>query len=925
MVVRHRFAIAIAVAIAAPASAQCLTWSHDFGGNVGGTTFAVASLDGPDGPLLFAGGNLTSAGGPSVANVAVWNGQEWSAVAHTCNGDVHALAAFDDGTGPALYVGGNFTSIDGVSAAHIAKWDGASWSAVGAGTNGNVLALVAYDDGSGSSLYAGGTFTLAGATSVHNIARWSGSSWFDVGGGTDGAVRALASLVTASHRELAIGGTFQHAGGSPASNVAIWSSSTWSPLSSGVDNDVRTVAYYDDGSGRGRELYAAGLFLHAGGVSANRIAKWNGSVWSPLACGVDGEVNALDVYNSGSGSELYVGGAFNNTCVPTFRIARWNGTNWNSVAQGTAGGVTALCTYQDPVLGEHVLVAAGIKFQTWNGVQWRFPQRHFVSNSISALYPYTPPSGNPVLMAGGDIVTDGDQLGAQMWAMWNGSAWSTPNINHYLSPHYVNAFATFDDGNGPQLYVGGFFDAGTNGESNRAIFRFDGTNVTHLEPPFTPGFRTYGIGGIGEVKALAVFDDGSGSELYVGGEFDDAAGTSANLNNIAKWNGSRWAPLGLGVAPAPLHNPAVRCFATFDDGSGPALYAAGNFGLAGGNPANSIARWDGTNWSPLGGGVLYNGSPGADVRALQVFDDGTGPALYVGGFFTSAGGVPAHGLAKWNGSSWADVAPGSSLQVWSLKVFDDGSGIGPALYVGGYFTNVAGVPVSSLARFDGTHWTSVGGGTDVNGLVMSLAAYDQGADGTLDLFAGGDFTGVSDTIGGPVIASLSIAEWRACGPPGAPYCAGDGSLATPCPCNNFGASGRGCDNSIASGGALLASSGVTHPDSVRLTSSFELPSALSIFLQGDANAPAGIVFGDGLRCAAGHLHRLAAKNASGGVVHYPGFGELSITARSAQLGDPIAPGATRYYQVYYRDPALSFCPAPPGNSWNVGNAVSIAW
>jgi hypothetical protein len=159
-----------------------------------------------------------------------------------------------------------------------------------------------------------------------------------------------------------------------------------------------------------------------------------------------------------------------------------------------------------------------------------------------------------------------------------------------------------------------------------------------------------------------------------------------------------------------------------------------------------------------------------------------------------------------------------------------------------------------------------------------------------------------------------------------PFCFGDGSAAVGCPCNNTGAAGHGCDNSAATGGALLVANGSTTPDSVVLTSSNELPNVLSIFLQGNSSATAPpLFFGDGLRCAAGTLKRLYSKNASGGTVSAPGPGDPSITARSAALGDTITPGSTRYYQVYYRDPVLTFCPQPPGNSWNVSGGIIILW
>jgi Tol biopolymer transport system component len=154
------------------------------------------------------------------------------------------------------------------------------------------------------------------------------------------------------------------------------------------------------------------------------------------------------------------------------------------------------------------------------------------------------------------------------------------------------------------------------------------------------------------------------------------------------------------------------------------------------------------------------------------------------------------------------------------------------------------------------------------------------------------------------------------------YCAGDGTLATACPCGNTGQTGRGCDNSAATGGAGLQPTGVTNPDTVRLNATGELPSVLSIFLQGDASNASGLVFGDGVRCAAGHLKRLYVKNASSGAVSAPQPGDLSITARSAELGDTLVPGTSRYYQVYYRDPNMTFCPP---QTFNVTNAVRIGW
>ena len=105
----------------------------------------------------------------------------------------------------------------------------------------------------------------------------------------------------------------------------------------------------------------------------------------------------------------------------------------------------------------------------------------------------------------------------------------------------------------------------------------------------------------------------------------------------------------------PGTDGVVNALAVFDDGGGPALYAGGNFHIAGGVAANRIAKWDGSSWAALGSGM---GGPTRQVLALTVFDDGGGPALYAGGSFTTAGGVAANRIAKWDGSSWAALGSG---------------------------------------------------------------------------------------------------------------------------------------------------------------------------------------------------------------------------------------------------------------------------
>ena len=150
-----------------------------------------------------------------------------------------------------------------------------------------------------------------------------------------------------------------------------------------------------------------------------------------------------------------------------------------------------------------------------------------------------------------------------------------------------------------------------------------------------------------------------------------------------------------------------------------------------------------------------------------------------------------------------------------------------------------------------------------------------------------------------------------------------------CPCGNpAGGSGRGCDNSSATGGASLSASGVAYLsiDNLVFTTSGEKPTATSILLQGTSTPPAGVIYGQGVRCVSGALKRLFVKTAVGGSITVPdfGIGDPNVSTRSAATGDVIQPGQSRWYLVYYRDPVvLGGC--PPGSTFNATQTGRIDW
>ena len=92
----------------------------------------------------------------------------------------------------------------------------------------------------------------------------------------------------------------------------------WSELEDGVNDAIHALQSHDGA------LFAGGDFLSAGLVGAMRIARWDGSLWSPFnGLGMDEDVYALQLY----GGNLYAGGDFQvaGSCACE-SVARWNGS-----------------------------------------------------------------------------------------------------------------------------------------------------------------------------------------------------------------------------------------------------------------------------------------------------------------------------------------------------------------------------------------------------------------------------------------------------------------------------------------------------------------------------------------------------------------------------------------------------------------------
>ncbi|MBH8557791.1 T9SS type A sorting domain-containing protein [Hymenobacter negativus] len=709
-------------------------WQDGFGlpNGTDAEVLAVLSV----GNTIYIGGSFTVVGTVPARCVAKWDGTSWSglgagvgdlSVYGGVDGGVYALAVAANGD---VYAGGKFTQASGVPATNVARWNGTAWSALGAGlyrSGGGASAVYALLAGPGGAMYAGGNFTQAGGVATQGIAQWNGTAWSFLGTTTYNGVNSnVNSLALAANGDLYVGGQFTQAGAVNANRIARWNGTTWSALGAGIgsvgSDMVAALAVASNG-----DLYAAGSFIRAGSVTANAIAKWNGTTWSALIAnpstgqgnGVNSYVYSLALAPNG---DLYVGGIFTQAGLTAVsRVARWTGTTWVALGTGVGTGLgveaLAVAANGDVYAGGQFGQAGGVPTENlarWTNSAWASApgtsQISGVNASVSALA--IAPNGD--VYVGGQFGRAGG-VAANAIAKWNGTAWSalgTGMATSGTTAPRVSALAVAANGD---VYAGGSFTrAGGVAVSN--VAKWNGTAWSALGT----GMATNNA----SAAFVTVLTAAPNGDIYAGGNFVQIGGVTANF--VARWNGTTWNSLGTGTANGVFGTTQAIALAPNAD-----VYVAGYINQAGGVAVNYVAKWNGTNWSALGTGAT-NGA-NSTILALAVATNGD---LYAAGSFNQAGGVAANRVARWNGSTWSPLGTGLGTLVsdagFALAVAPNGD-----LYAAGQFTQSGGVATNYIARWNGTSWSALG--TGLNNAPADLVV---GANGKL--YAGGIFTTTGD-------------------------------------------------------------------------------------------------------------------------------------------------------------------------------------
>jgi hypothetical protein len=382
------------------------TWSTLGTGSSNGVNYDVKALA-VVGNQVFVGGEFTSAGGVSANRVARFNTltNTWSSLgtgsSNGVNDVVNALAV----VGNEVFVGGYFTFAGGVNANNVARFNTQTntWSTLGTGSSNGLSNYGSYVHALavvGNEVFVGGGFTSAGGVSANRVARFNTltNTWSSLGTGSSNGVNDVVNALAVVGNEVFVGGYFTSAGGVSANRVARFNTltNTWSRLGTGSSNGVSV-----DGSlpavyalaVLGNEVVVGGNFTSAGGVSANRVARFNTltNTWSSLGTGssngvsggfVAADVTALAVV----GNEVYMGGFFTSAGgVSANFVARFNTlTNtWSSLGTGSSNGVSGGYPYVNAlaVVGNEVVV--GGTFTSAGGV------------SANRVARYFPPTTNP--------------------------------------------------------------------------------------------------------------------------------------------------------------------------------------------------------------------------------------------------------------------------------------------------------------------------------------------------------------------------------------------------------------------------------------------------------------------------------------------------------------------------------------------------
>lgn len=588
---------------------------------------------------------------PYYLAVGTWNGRRWESLGGDVPGFLYDIAVVGDD----VYLVGSFVISRQERETRVMRWTGTAWeSIVGVGAELERECFVDGDD-----LLVSGTVTTLDGRTLNGLCAWNGTDWRQIGPSL-GPVTA----VTRWRGDLIVG-TRSRETGVPI--LHRWDGTSWEPFASGLPGRGDARFFWSrvvtDLRVEGNTLRITGLFDLPDEDPTARIATWDGTRWTRDDDGIDyGEITVAG-FTSWRGRTL-IYGAFTYANGRHVRgLAQETKDGWRELRRSDrlVGSAWDLRVRDDRlwVFGD-IWAAGGARMNgpvTWDGARW---EEILPGNTHGEPIDLVDVRGST--FAVGDFHVRTDETGDPLPA-WEYAPVATFS-GDIITPLTDVDWPDYDHVDHAVVWRDRIAIATTvypdEGRSYQRLILWDGVD-----------FEIVDLGSDEAIHTMASYDD----RLYVGGRFFRFAGQRAFM--LTAYDGVEWTPVGGDVGGE------VHVLDVVDD----ALVVGGHFNVVGDTiQARSIARWDGSTWSPIGTGFFLDAVPDfgpriALVEAITVH----GGDLIATGTFDRAGDVPVSGLARWDGESWSAVAAGSEdsdlryRRGVALASYDDD------LYVSGFF------------------------------------------------------------------------------------------------------------------------------------------------------------------------------------------------------------------------------------------------
>jgi uncharacterized delta-60 repeat protein len=733
--------------LASPSLAQCTGhWLPGQGvPGVQGYVYAFATL--PDGDVIV-GGVFTIAGNIFANSIARYNpttgnfaplGGGVSFDPQNGAGQVRAIVTPPNGD---LIVGGSFSLADGSPADSIARYSPTTnhWSRLAPSppSGGIIRAMALLPDG---TLLVGGSFGLdAAGPTISCIERYdlSSNTWSYADHAQSSQTATVTAFALLPGGDVLVGGRFSLIGGTSANNIARFTPSTgqWAPLGLGISGAsaataVDALAILPDG-----DILVGGSFQSAGIFGAASLARYNpnSGSWSSFATGVGG-ISTPVIFSLVPlpGGEVLVGGRFTNAGDSTANsIAVFNPDTqaWRSLGSGglgLGGSVTFLSNfvYTTTVLPNGDVLAGGLFISLGSSDQG-------ILRYSSATQLWSPPLGGtsgpvtPIVLPNGEVYVTG-QFSVIQGTPANTLARYSPTTSTFTSmglgpSDSVTSIARLPDGD---LAALGSIHLSSGATATSARFHQATGEWSSLIWPLQSSGNP--------ILPTAMAQLPGGDIVVSSSSLDSAAGVP--VNHFARWNValSTWSDLGYSGNDTPtlfLGFPSgdVALGWSYVSSSSPLQYSLG------------VVRYvaaSGT-WSNI---AAVNASNAYVSLGAIAADPTTGDAIIGGYFQFNTPGGPAQDIMRVNAAgAQTAMGAGADNSINSVAVLPSGD-----IIASGYFTQIGGQSINSLARYNPTRgtWSPLGLGIDGS---AAIAALPNG-----DLLAGGSFT----TAGGQLSAYIA--------------------------------------------------------------------------------------------------------------------------------------------------------------------------